>query len=215
MLKYLEVLEPLFEELPEKCIAMDDTLIMQGLKQGEQKAFNLLFDLLFPRLRFFTQQITKNLAEAEDISINALVKFWEKGPNDFESFVQVRKWIFTSARNDAYNYLKKAKMQQTYRKVIVSISSEVEEKKEEQAFYKLEMMMKALENNIDKLPSQCGEAFRLIFIEKVPRPEVAQRLNISPGTVNVHYSEAIKRLSKIFSEKDLITLFLLTVLSNN
>ena len=194
---------------------MDDMLIMQGLKQGEEKAFNLLFDLLFPRLRFFTQQITKNQLESEDISINALVKFWEKGADDFESFLQVKKWIFTSARNAAFNYLKRTHVQETYRKTLASGLSEVEEKKEEQAFYKLEMMMKALEDNVGKLPSQCGEAFRLVYLEKMPRTEVAQRLNISPGTVNVHCAEAMKKLRKIFSEKELAILFLLTVLSNN
>jgi RNA polymerase sigma-70 factor (family 1) len=199
----------------EPGIAMDDKLLMSGLKQKERKAFNLLFDLLYPPLQFFTEQITKDPVEAEDISIQSLVKFWEKDPGDFESFLQVRKFIFTIARNAAFDFLKKAKVQQTYRKNIAYISTAVEERTEDQAFYKLEMMMQALHDQIEKLPGQCREAFRLVFIERIPRPEVAQRLNISPGTVNVHCAQALKKLRKIFSEKELVVLYLLAALSNN
>ncbi len=192
---------------------MDDKLIMDGLKQKERKAYNMLFEMLYPQLRFFTEQITKNEAEAEDISINSLVKFWQKGPDHFETFLQVRKWIFTIARNAAYDYLKKEKIQQAYIKSVMQTSHE-EEKREDQSVYKLEAMMKALEDNLDRLPGQCREAFRLVFIENMPRPEVAKRLNISPGTVNVHCADGMKKLRKIFSEKDLIVLFLLGIYNN-
>ena len=188
---------------------------MSGLKEKEPKAFNLLFDLLYPQLQFFTEQITKDPVEAEDIAIQALVKFWEKDPRDFESFLQVRKFIFTIARNAAFDYLKKAKVRQTYRNDLANSATAVEEKTEDQAFYKLEMMMQALHDQIEKLPSQCGEAFRLVFIERIPRPEVAQRLNISPGTVNVHCAQALKKLRKIFAEKELVVLYLLAALSGN
>ncbi|OQP54310.1 hypothetical protein A4H97_22765 [Niastella yeongjuensis] len=188
---------------------------MSGLKQKEPKAFNLLFDLLYPQLQFFTEQITKDPTEAEDIAIQALVKFWEKDPADFDSFLQVRKFIFTIARNAAFDFLKKAKVQQTYIKDIAYSSTTIEEKQEDQAFYKLEMMRKVLQDQVEKLPGQCREVFRLVFIEKIPRPEVAQRLNISPGTVNVHCAQALKKLRKIFAEKELVVLYLLAALSNN
>lgn len=194
---------------------MDDKLLMSGLKQKERKAFNLLFDLLYPQLQFFTEQITNNPAEAEDIAVQALVKFWEKDPRHFESLLQVRKFIFTIARNAAFDYLKRVKVQQAHQKKLTYISNAVEEQTEDQAFYKLEMMMQALHDQLDQLPAQCREVFRLVFIEHLPRPEVAQQLNISPGTVNVHCAQAIKRLRKIFSEKEWVLLYVLAVLSNN
>jgi RNA polymerase sigma factor (sigma-70 family) len=191
---------------------MDDMLLLNGLKHKDRQAFNLLFDTLYPQLRFFTEQLTKNEAEAEDISILAMTKFWEKGPEHFETFLQVRKFIFTIARNAAFDFLKKTKVQQTYRKSIVHISTYVEESQEDQAIYKLEAMMKALENEIENLPGQTRDAFRLVFIEKIPRREAAQKLNIAPGTLNVHCANAMKRLRQIFSEKDLIVLLLLASL---
>jgi RNA polymerase sigma-70 factor (ECF subfamily) len=189
-------------------MAMDDHLLMNGLKQKDRKAFNTLFDLLYPQLQFFTEQITKDKLEAEDISIYALSKFWEKGPNEFESFLQVRKFIFTVARNAAFDFLKKAKAHHAHHKNIMYMSETAEATQEDQALYKLETMLKALEIEIDKLPAQAREAFRLVFIEKIPRPEAAQRLNVTPGTLNVHCANALKKLRQIFSEKELFVLLL-------
>jgi RNA polymerase sigma factor (sigma-70 family) len=196
-------------------MAMDDHLLMNGLRQKDQKAFNMLFDLLYPQLQFFTEQITKDELEAEDISILAMSKFWEKDPADFESFLQVRKFIFTVARNAAFDFLKKAKVQQAHHKNIMYMSETVEASRQDQALYKIETMMKALEIEIEKLPAHAREAFRLVFIENIPRPEAAQRLNITAGTLNVHCANAMKKLRQIFSEKDIIVLLLLADLCNN
>jgi DNA-directed RNA polymerase specialized sigma24 family protein len=45
-----------------------------------------------------------------------------------------------------------------------------------------------------------------VYIEKLPRPRVAEILNITAGTVNVHCANAMKKLRKIFSERELAVL---------
>ena len=47
---------------------MDKTLLMDGLKQRDRKVFDMLFDLLYKQLPFFTEQITKDVPEAQDTS---------------------------------------------------------------------------------------------------------------------------------------------------
>jgi RNA polymerase sigma-70 factor (ECF subfamily) len=188
---------------------MDEAQILEGLKNRDSAAFNLLFKLLFHQLTFFLNEILNDTDEAEDIAIQSLVKFWEKGAGRFENFFQVRKFLFKTARNSALNQLKKNKNQLKHQKILAYLSSATEEELEERYFYRLEMMQKMLKEQVDKLPEQTREAFKLVFIERIPRPEAAQRLNITPGTLNVHCANALKKLRQIFSEKELIVLLLL------
>lgn len=196
---------------------MDEAQILIGLKAGNKKAFDLLYDLLFTKIRFYTEQIIKDEMEAEDIAIHSLAKFWEKGAGDFESFNQVRTFIYRTARNAATDYLRKTKLQKNHHRNIVYITTEFEENIAEladRAKYKV-AMLQTLAEEIENLPEQCKEIFKLVFIENMPRPLVAEKLNISVSTVNSHCSNAKQRLRQVFTEKELIILLLLIGLCPN
>jgi DNA-directed RNA polymerase specialized sigma24 family protein len=56
----------------------------------------------------------------------------------------------------------------------------------------------------------------MVAFERIDSEEVAKQLNISPGTVRTHCSNAMKKLRAIFGDKALILLvFLLSGYSNN
>jgi RNA polymerase sigma-70 factor (ECF subfamily) len=195
---------------------MDEAQILIGLRNRDSQAYNLLFKLLFHQLTFFLNEILNDTEEAEDIAIQSLVKFWEKGADHFESFLQVRKYLFTVARNLAFNRLKQNRTRSEHQKNFEYLSSATEEELEERYFYRLEMMQKMLREQVEKLPEQMREAFKLVFIERIPRPEAAQRLNITPGTLNVHCANAVKKLRQIFSEKEFfVLLFVFSTMFNS
>src|SRR4051812_34115966 len=106
---------------------MDESLILDGLKTGDKKAFNLLYDRLFEQVCFFAEQIVKDEMEAEDIAIHSLAKFWEKGAENFESFLQVRRFIFITARHASFDYLRKVKTQRAVERNLVHLSEEMEQ----------------------------------------------------------------------------------------
>ena len=196
---------------------MDEALILNGLKAGDKKAFDLLYDLLYEQVCFYAEQIVKDEMEAEDVAIRSLAKFWEKGANDFETFIQVRRYIFLTARNDAFDFLRKVKIQKTVHRNLVYMTTQMEESIAELAdlaLYKVEMLQFLLEE-IEKLPEQCRETFKLVFLEKMPRPLVAEKLNITINTVHSHCANAKNRLRQIFSERELIILLLLAGLCPN
>ena len=196
---------------------MDEALILDRLKAGDNKAFDLLYDRLYEQVCFYAEQIVKDEMEAEDIAIHSLAKFWEKGANDFESFIQVRSYIFLTARNASFDFLRKVKTQRTVHRNLVYITTEIEESfadLADLALYKVEMLQ-FLTEEIEKLPEQCRETFKLVFIEKMPRTLVAEKLNITLNTVHSHCANAKNRLRQIFSEKELIILLLLIGLCPN
>ena len=187
---------------------MDDAQIFNGLKAGDKQAFDMLFYQLYPQVRFFIEKIIKDESESEDITQQSLLKFWEKGAGDFESFSHVKSYIFRTAKNAALNYLKKSRRQNTHHQHLVYLTSEAEESLSETLLYKVEMLQVLFEE-IEHLPEQCKQTFKLVFLEHMPRPDVAAKLGISIDTVHGHCANAKKRLRQIFTEKELIVLLLL------
>lgn len=201
----------------EKDLVMDDAQILIGLKAGDKKAWNLLYDLLYKKVYLVTYAIVNEMMEAEDIAISALAKFWAKGPKHFETFKQAESFIFRTARNAAYDYCKKNKVQRSREEDLAYLSAKEEsfiKNPGEPALFEAEML-RVLTEEIEKLPEQCKKIFKLVRIEKMPVPLVAEKLNISPSTVRVQCGIARKKLQQIFTEKELVILLLLMALCPN
>jgi len=80
---------------------MDEANILKGLRANEMEAFKELFDSLFTNVRFYTEQITKDQKEAEDIALHAFTRFWERGMAGIKTMAQVRNTIYNIAKNAA------------------------------------------------------------------------------------------------------------------
>jgi RNA polymerase sigma factor (sigma-70 family) len=193
---------------------MDEDQILIGLKAGEERAFNALFDLLYAQVRFYIEHITEDTNESEDITMQSLLKFWEKGAADFDSITAIKSFVFTVARNAAYNHLKKSRIHQLHKRNISHTSTTTEEIYTDEALYKVEMLQ-VLYDEIEKLPLQMKEVLKMVYIDDVPRNVVAEKLGITVNTVNNHCAAARNKLRQIFSERQLIVLLILLRLSLN
>lgn len=188
---------------------MDEANILKGLRANEMDAFKALFDSLFTNVRFYTEQITKDQKEAEDIALHAFTKFWERGMTGIETMTQVRNTIYYMARNAAIDYLRRLKVQQSFQQQLVYLTPEGEDSRLDHSQYTTEMVA-ALFEEIEKLPGRTKEVFKLYYLDKISRQEIARQLNISVNTVHVLCSEALTRLRLILSEKrELLVLLLL------
>lgn len=177
---------------------MDESQILIGLQKEDKGAWDLLFDLMYPKLRFYLLKVLKNEKDAEDIAIQSLVKFWQHGASNFESFNQVRKFLFTVGRNAAFDLIEKNKNILKRYKGYVYLSPEAEDELEDRTYYKLEMFQYMLEKNIEKLPNKTKEVFKMVYFDKKSRLEVAKILNTVPHTIDVHCSNAIRKLRELF-----------------
>jgi RNA polymerase sigma-70 factor (ECF subfamily) len=193
---------------------MDDAILIKGLQQKDKKAFNALFTRLFPKVLYYAENLTKDKFEGEDIAMNSFAKLWEQSDR-FNSIGEVQAYVFTIARNASFNYLRKIKAQHNYETHLANQPKETEEESlSEKLRFEVEMLEK-LRQEIEKLPEACREVFKLTYINRMPRAEVAQKLNISLGTVHVHCSNALNRLRQRFSESELILLLVLLELCKN
>jgi RNA polymerase sigma-70 factor (ECF subfamily) len=193
---------------------MDEAEVLQGLKERDIKAIKVLYDSLFTDLRFLAERITKDELEAEDIAHTSLTKLWESGMSQFDTLEHVKNYALKMTQHAALDYLKKQKSKKRYQQHLQYTLDKSEEFIADRSRYEMEVI-RIIYAEVEKLPNQTKEVFKLVYLQKVPRSEVAHNLSISINTVHVHCSRAIKELRQVISERELLLLLLLLNLGKN
>jgi len=181
------------------------------LKMGSHTAFTKLFKELFHHIRFFCERIVKDQFEAEDIAVLSFTKYYERAEN-FDSLNAIRAFLYITARNACFDFLDKEKTRQNYSQQMGYLNAEAltqEATRFEYEAIMFEQLYAEVVKEVENLPEQCRKVFKMVVFENIDSEEVARQLNIAPGTVRTHCSNAIKKLKIIFGEKELMLLFLL------
>jgi RNA polymerase sigma-70 factor (family 1) len=188
---------------------MDDSQILEGLRNRDLTAFEQLYDSLAELVLYYTEQITKDKIEAEDITVHSFSKFWEQDLSEFDSIKSVRSFIFKVAKNSAFDYLRKQKVKHSHQRNISYLTEQQQEEYiMEGSRYRVELIQKVYQE-IDKLPKRTQEVFKMVYVQEMSTKEVGEQLNISVVTVRRLCSDAIQKLRNKFSEKDLQLILLL------
>ena len=194
-----------FNELHGRC--MNESQILEGLRNRNMAAFEVLYDSLSDLIVYYAEQITKDEQEAEDITVHSFSKFWEQELSEYDTMKKVKNFIFKVAKNSAIDYLRKKKVQYAHQGNIIYLTEEQEEYQIERSRYETEMLRRVYEE-IDKLPERTKEVFKMVYIGEMTSKQVGEQLNISDVTVRRLCSEALQKLRGKFSEKDLQLIFL-------
>lgn len=83
---------------------MEDKLLVEGLRQKDEVAFNMLYVKYEKLLRHIILDIIKNKETTEDILQIVFMKLWNK----IDTFRDgnLKYFLITIAKNESYNYLK-------------------------------------------------------------------------------------------------------------
>jgi RNA polymerase sigma-70 factor (ECF subfamily) len=161
------------------------------IANGNQLAFQKLFDHYRNRVYGIAYKLTQSRNTAEEIVEDVFLKIWIKRA-DLSAIQNFSAYLFTIARNCSYRALKK--IARDYRISAIpeeelSLShNETEEYVAEKEYKEL------LDSAINKLPKQQKLVFRLIKEQGLKREEVATVLRLSPETVKFHLSQAVKNI---------------------
>ncbi|WP_075591588.1 RNA polymerase sigma-70 factor [Labilibacter marinus] len=156
------------------------------IKQGDESAFEELFRLHYVSLTAFANSFMHDLDIAESIVQNVFVKLWEKR-SKYE-INSLKSYLMIAVRNSCHNELKRLQHERSYKKTITSedVIAEVN--------YSDSGVMERISETINQLPEQRKRIFKLNRLEGLKYREIAERLNISPKTVEVQMGKALKFL---------------------
>jgi len=151
-------------------------------------------------------RVIRDRDTTEEIVQSTFVNIWDKRALIKED-VSFKSYLFRSAYNTALNYLKHKKIVSGYvnRQQDNFASIQTEYVSHQPDFEIADRIKRALED----LPPQCQRVFRMSREEGLKYQEIADELEISVKTVEVHMGKALKLLRAAL--KDYLSVFLLII----
>jgi RNA polymerase sigma-70 factor (ECF subfamily) len=163
----------------------------------DEKMFEFIFKVYFPRLLAFARKFVAGRSEAEDIIQEIFLKVWMRRKEIEEDTLQ--SYLFTLVRNACLNQIKHQKIVDNHR-----VDSE-DSAKEEIPYYAdffsdpyhqtiFNEMQNEIETVVQNLPEQTRKIFQLSRFKGMKNSEIAKMMNISIRTVEKHNTRALQRL---------------------
>jgi len=169
----------------------DQELLLQ-LRKGDDTAFKQLYQRYCKSLYSFLQKFLKSPDLTEDIVQEVFIKVWERH-EEIPALDSIRSYLFTVGRNHAFNFLKRAGIDQNAKSEILKHYSTEGHSLENVIFAR--DYNRYLQELIATLTPQSREVFRLCRHECKSYEETAALLGISRNTVKKHMVRTMRILS--------------------
>lgn len=169
-----------------------DHLFRKVAFQDDEQAFKELFLEFYPALCVFAMRYITQEETARDIVQDVFFKIWKERKNmDINS--SFRNFLITSVRNGCTDYLRKQELENRYREK--SILSDIYTSPEEpEEVYTLKELETAIGEALEKLPPNVREAFVMNRFGGMTYVAIAEKMAVSPKTIESYISRALKVL---------------------
>lgn len=199
----------------KKDILISEENIIIYLKEGNELAFQYIFNKYYDFLCLIAQSYLRDNFIAETIVGDIIYNLWEIREN-LDIKTSLRAYLTRSVKNRSINYL-----QQEYVQREVSVNQYEDKAAIEELFFieskhPLEDLLeqelsKKIDQIIEELPPECRQVFVMSRYEDLKYEEIAERLGISVNTVKYHMKNALMKLRTELKDYMITILILLTI----
>ena len=159
----------------------------------DEKAFRQLFESYSGRMIETAKFYVNDHYSAKDIVSEVFIKIW-KNRCVMQSIQNIASYLFVATKRQSLNYLRNNKKNLHFpideKEAIIQVDFSSPESK--LLFTEFE---EVINRAISDLPSKCRLVYLLVKDEKMKYQEVADALNISIKTVEMHIGKALKRIN--------------------
>lgn len=166
-----------------------DLILFNKIKAGNKDALESLFSKYYSPLCNFVNHLIKNPEAAEEMVSDTFYLLW-KDRRKLNILTNVKAYLFTIVRNQAFSYLKNNPFQAEE----LDKASFIEDINHPEA----ELLYNELKSHYQKayeaLPAQCQLIFKLHKIDGLKYQQVADLLEISIKTVENQMGKALRHI---------------------
>jgi RNA polymerase sigma-70 factor (family 1) len=185
-------------------IFLDDSILADNIKKGDEKAFKTLFDRYYKKLLDYAFTFTGDLQEAEDIVQQTFITLWTNRKK-IDSQKSIKSYLYRITHNTYIDTYRKQKHKESFFDEIKerALRDRIIDDDEiiEQRILKLKVV-------IESLPDRCKEVLQMNKFQGLKYKEIADQLNISVKTVEAHMNTAFKKIRIAFKGDDFFLFFL-------
>ena len=187
--------------LPGNFTALTDHQLFELIKQGNEGAFDELFNRRWEEIYTTVAAILANQEAAQDIVQDLFIKVWTNR-EEIEN-TNITGFLFKIAKLESYQYLRKNKIRQQLLDQFnnLTFAHDTEDK------INFSEVKKYYRESLKTMPEKTRIIFKLSRIENLSNQEISKKLDISVKTVEYHMSNALKHLRQHLA--DLMSILIL------
>ena len=175
----------------------DDKLLVAQLKNGNEKAFEKLYEKYSGGIYGFSLKLLKSTDFAEEVVQDVFLKVWNTR-NDLDINLNFKSFIYTIAKNLSLNILKRAANDLNLRDQLLYTQETFSTSTKDNLLNKEYENVKR--NAINSLSSGRRRIFLMSREEGLSYEEIAKNLGISVNTVKTQMKTALKNIRKHLSK---------------
>ncbi len=163
----------------------EDVFLLKRLRNGDEVAFEVIFKRYYASMVLFALNYLHDKDRTESIVQDVFVKFWEK--RFALEISSLQGYLVVSVRNRCHNELKRQGVVRGYEKSVEPDASVWPQYPDRESAEQINRV-------IEELPPRRKMIFKMSRIEGLKYKEIAEKLAISPKTVEVQMGKALKYL---------------------
>lgn len=170
---------------------LNDQMLMERLRKGDEVAFATLYDRYWPILFRQARRLLQDEDEIRDVLQDTFATLWEKAYT-IEPTISLSAYLHALVRNRILNMFLRSKVKDKYLASLAHFSDQVEASAD--FAIREKQMAQRIEEEVNQLPKKMREVFELSRKDSLSYNEIAGKLHISQNTVKKQISNAIRQL---------------------
>ena len=169
----------------------EDLFILGRMAQGDKNAFRFFFDKYYTDLCNFINYYINDAEMAEELAQDIYVYLWENREK-IKIRSSFKSYLYSASKNKSLNYIRNEKIKQRLFKNYQE--QQTDSGLPEESYLDTSQLQEILKKSIDSLPERCREIYILSREKELTHKEIAERLNLSPKSVENQIGIALKKM---------------------
>lgn len=175
--------------MTESTCNYSDEQLFRSIQKGDEKAFDALFLKYYGALCAYAKQFV-GYEEREEIVQDVMAWLWQnKKMITIET--SPKNYLFRAVKNSCFTLINRQEIKQ---RILSNLYDDVPSYYEDPDFYIVKELSEKIELALSRLPATYREAFELNRFQKMTYNEIANKLDVSPKTIDYRIQQALKLL---------------------
>lgn len=187
---------------------MKDKHQISGSKTDDTKNYEKLFAEWYAPLCNYAYSILRDEDDAKDMVQKTFYKLWDQR-NELIIHTSIKSYLYRMVHNNCMNKIKEYRVRAEHHQILAYEGNNTNAENTDAPMLNAEFEQKVA-SAIELLPPRCKEVFKMSRFQQLSYAEIAQKLAISPNTVETQIVKALRMLRKqLIDYLPLLFLFLL------
>lgn len=184
-----------------------DSHLIDQIRKGNRLAFNALYLRYWEGLYRFAYGMLRDEEQAKDILQDIFFAIWRN--RESTEIRSTAAYLYRAVRYEVTRALRKGRLTAAHEEYLAALPSP-ETSEEHLHLADLENQVK---QTLEKLPRKSREVFYLSRFQDLSNKEIAQKLSLSPRTVEWHISSALQSLRQSINRLATLAVLVMSIFS--